>query len=399
MSDASRLACAAPVDRNRADGPRSSGAVAALLDTIVAISSSLDVRRALERLVAAAREVAGAHDVMLVVTDDYGHVTDVFTNRRGVVRPDRGLDAQGNTSVRLSDRTEDWPEGAAALCLPVLLRGVTLGAIHLNREADQPAFTGAELRAVEALANAAGFLIDNARTQSRNEVRRRWLETSAWLSEALRPPIDAQLALGRITEVGRSIGGANATAFVQWPSDTNPIVTAADGAERDALDLLNELVTSPRLLSAPDDVLEFRVGDRRALVFPLGAQVAVPAALVVLFEAANQLPGVEERGALESLAAQASLTLDRVQAVADRTDLRDVAYRDRESRELLDVVIQRMFATGLQLQGVRAGVEDLATAERLDLAIEDIDVTIRHIREALVATDVAPSGEESPGHG
>ncbi len=114
MSDASRLACAAPVDGYRAEGPRSSGAVAALLETIVAISSSLDVRRSLERLVAAACEVTGATDGMLVVTDEFGNVSDLITNGLGVVRRDLGPDARGDScqSTFLSqerDRRERLP--------------------------------------------------------------------------------------------------------------------------------------------------------------------------------------------------------------------------------------------------------------------------------------------------
>ena len=56
-----------------------------------------------------------------------------------------------------------------------------------------------------------------------------------------------------------------------------------------------------------------------------------------------------------------------------------VADRDRIARDLHDVVIQRLFATGLQLQGARA-MADPAVRERMDQAVRDLDTTIRDIR-------------------
>ena len=50
---------------------------------------------------------------------------------------------------------------------------------------------------VEALASAAGFVIDNARAYGLSERRRQWLEASAELSEALQPPIELERALDR----------------------------------------------------------------------------------------------------------------------------------------------------------------------------------------------------------
>ena len=54
-----------------------------------------------------------------------------------------------------------------------------------------------------------------------------------------------------------------------------------------------------------------------------------------------------------SFADQAALALDRAQALADREELAVISDRERIARDLHDVVIQRLFATGLQLQGGR----------------------------------------------
>ncbi len=67
---------------------------------------------------------------------------------------------------------------------------------------------------------------------------------------------------------------------------------------------------------------------------------------------------------------------ERVQEVAVLED------RDRIARDLHDDVIQRLFAAGLALQALAKDVE-AAAAERLKLAIGDIDSTIARIRAAI----------------
>jgi signal transduction histidine kinase len=56
--------------------------------------------------------------------------------------------------------------------------------------------------------------------------------------------------------------------------------------------------------------------------------------------------------------------------------------RDRLARDLHDTVIQRLFAVGLSLQGM-AGTAPSGMAERLEVAISDLDDTIRQVRSAI----------------
>jgi signal transduction histidine kinase len=57
--------------------------------------------------------------------------------------------------------------------------------------------------------------------------------------------------------------------------------------------------------------------------------------------------------------------------------------RDRIARDLHDLVIQRLFATGLSLQGLGAYLGDAGAEARLDSAINDLDETIREIRRTI----------------
>jgi PAS domain S-box-containing protein len=57
--------------------------------------------------------------------------------------------------------------------------------------------------------------------------------------------------------------------------------------------------------------------------------------------------------------------------------------RERIARDLHDTVIQRLFAVGLALQGALLSAPDAKLQERIELAIDEIDGTIRDIRTAI----------------
>jgi signal transduction histidine kinase len=131
---------------------------------------------------------------------------------------------------------------------------------------------------------------------------------------------------------------------------------------------------------AGPDPVELVLADLGALVIPLRAHLARAGALVALFDPLPTPLGVEERELLASFADQAGLALDRAQAVVDRGELAVISDRERIARDLHDVVIQRLFATGLQLQGVVSLVGDPAIGARLERAVDDLDLTIKAIR-------------------
>ncbi len=68
-----------------------------------------------------------------------------------------------------------------------------------------------------------------------------------------------------------------------------------------------------------------------------------------------------------------------------REQLALVDDRERIARDLHDTVIQRLFAVGLSLQGALTRATGDPAIERIQLAVDEIDVTIREIRSSIFA--------------
>jgi signal transduction histidine kinase len=93
----------------------------------------------------------------------------------------------------------------------------------------------------------------------------------------------------------------------------------------------------------------------------------------------------EDERVVVVLAAQAGATIENALLSARLRNLAVHEERDRISRDLHDGVIQSLFSIGLGLQSARAliGIDPLRLGERLDAAIDQLDTTIRDLRNAI----------------
>jgi signal transduction histidine kinase len=70
--------------------------------------------------------------------------------------------------------------------------------------------------------------------------------------------------------------------------------------------------------------------------------------------------------------------------------------RDRIARDLHDLVIQRLYATGMSLQGAVSLISSADAAQRVSSAVDSMDETIREIRSVIFALqtrqDTKPPG-------
>ena len=95
------------------------------------------------------------------------------------------------------------------------------------------------------------------------------------------------------------------------------------------------------------------------------------------------------------LAGAAAVAVDNARLHVTVQSLALVHDRERIARDLHDTVIQRLFATGLSLQGtVRLVGDNAEVIDRVEQAVDDLDVTIKHIRSAIFGlSTTADSGD------
>jgi len=75
---------------------------------------------------------------------------------------------------------------------------------------------------------------------------------------------------------------------------------------------------------------------------------------------------------------------------SERDRLLISADRERIARDLHDLVIQRLFGAGLRLQGALGLIDNQPAVARVSSTIDDLDTTIKEIREAIFALESAP---------
>lgn len=90
-----------------------------------------------------------------------------------------------------------------------------------------------------------------------------------------------------------------------------------------------------------------------------------------------------------ALAAAAGVAIDNARMHARFGEVALVEDRERIARDLHDTVIQRLFAIGLSLQGTARLAERPEVAARIDEAIEELDLTVKHIRTAIFGLETA----------
>ena len=126
---------------------------------------------------------------------------------------------------------------------------------------------------------------------------------------------------------------------------------------------------------------------------PLRSQDSVIGVLVVLRLAGAPTFEPGEVPLLTSFAEQATLALELGEKNRAQRQLDVFADRDRIARDLHDHVIQRLFASGLQLQSTLRRIADPGARARVQQAVEDLDATIREIRTSIF--DLHTAGESS----
>ena len=116
--------------------------------------------------------------------------------------------------------------------------------------------------------------------------------------------------------------------------------------------------------------------------------------MLVAANAAGARLSAESTDLTIAFAGQAALALRLAEAQRAQAQLALYADRDRIARDLHDLVIQRLFATGMTLESITRQVPAAAQA-KLHRAVDDLDATIRDIRATIYALQT-PADQPAP---
>jgi signal transduction histidine kinase len=254
-------------------------------------------------------------------------------------------------------------------------------------------FTDVDEQSVAALATTAAIAIENAHLFLDLQRRERWLAATAEIQRTLLGQASSQAALQLVAEHARDVAEA-ALSFVVLEQDDGSLVVEAIAGD-DAPAIGTSLPREGALLDVVERGATVHVAEglrlagldqlSGALLVPFIGAAGAGGALVVgsVLGTVPRRPDRTEVDALQGFAAQASIALDRAQGRKDRETLAVLADRDRIARDLHDLVIQRLFATGMTLHGATRMESLSAVNERIATVIGDLDATIKDIRETI----------------
>ncbi|MBN9102773.1 MULTISPECIES: GAF domain-containing protein [unclassified Pseudonocardia] len=395
-----------------------------LLRAVIAVGEGLELDTTLHRIVASAVDLVDASYGALGVLGPDGGITRFLNvgideetrSRMGSLPEGKGLLGQlilDPRPLRLASLAAHpssvgfpphHPPMRTFLGVPVRVRDAVFGNLYLTEKRGGAEFTAADEVVVEALAAAAGIAVQNADLFEQTRLRQQWLEASAEIrSELLSGASDAD-ALRLIAQRTLELTGSVATLIVlgPGPDDGEFVVRAECGTEPlgllgrplDAEDpLLREVVEGRAavLATAPPATLAPHYGP--TLAVPLRSQDIVTGVLLALRRTDGPRFQHSEVPLLTSFAEQTTLALELGEKNRAQRQLDVFADRDRIARDLHDHVIQRLFATGLQLQSTLLRTDDPVVQERIGHAVEELDTTVREIRTAIF--DLHTVGGES----
>ncbi|MER5337719.1 GAF domain-containing protein [Micromonospora sp. NPDC002717] len=392
----------------------------ALLDAVVGISTDLDLRSTLQRIVEAACELAGARYGALGVIGQDRMLHDFITHGidaelhakigdlphgRGVL----GLLIDDPRPLRMPDITQHpksygfpphHPPMHSFLGVPVRIRDHVFGNLYLAEKQGGAEFTEDDEEIVVALAAAAGVAIENARLYALAHRRERWLAATAEITGVLLGEVRRTDALALVARRAREVAEAEVALVLLYDPDAEEFtVEVVDGADEQAGALVGTVLPAAETSFAAavaegrhDQVADLAHAAPWPALLSTGPAVVSPLAtadtlhgVLVIAHRPDRLPVAtdDDMALLGSFAGQAALAMERARGQEERELLVVLEDRERIARDLHDVVIQRLFATGLQLQSAAPMATRPELAKRINAAVDDLDATIKDIRRTI----------------
>jgi len=405
-----------------------------LLQAVVAISSGLDLASTLRRIVETAVGLVDATYGALGVIGEDGRLAEFIPIGLSSGEIERihhwpeghgllGLLIDDPRPLRLADITDHaassgFPAGhppmGSFLGVQVRIRDEVFGNLYLTNKRSGGEFTDDDEAVLIALGAAAAVAVENARLYETARRQQRWVQASAEVATRLLSGSAPGEVLTDVTRQARELSGAD-LAVLALPDNGGRrlTITYADGDGADAtrgLVLPSSESLSGRVLATGEWVAsdDFAADERAsqaargamthigpAVLFPLGAPGNVRGVLTVgRRHGAAAFPQAQIDVAAY-FAAQAGVALELAATRADAQRVLLYEDRDRIARDLHDLVIQRLFATGMSLEGTMPMITRPEVASRITNAVDAMDETIKDIRATIFALQ-APDPADQP---
>ncbi|MFF1502726.1 GAF domain-containing protein [Streptomyces sp. NPDC058316] len=409
---------------------------AALLDAVMSVGRGLDLSQVLHRIVEAAVIVVDAEYGALGVVGEGTRLTQflpvgITGKRREAIGPlPEGHGILGELirhpePLRLAEISEhpsshgfppNHPPMHSFLGVPVRVRDEVFGNLYLTEKRGGREFDAEDETVLSTLAVAAGVAIENARLYARTRDRQRWQEANSEIVAGLLSGEDEVYILDMIIDHSSRILGADlgVLALPDGAEGKSLRVVLASGVDAEmhrGLILPREGSFVGAALDAGEPITSLDVAhDPRITEGPprwpgLGPAVAVPMVTgertrgVLLLARVRNRPAFTdaETKPLLMFAGQAALAMELTERRESAEQIALLEERDRIARDLHDLAIQRLFATGMTLQSVVRLVEQPQASERLLRAVDDLDETIKIIRSTIFGLRARDSGRAGQG--
>lgn len=285
--------------------------------------------------------------------------------------------------------------------VPIRVRDAVFGNLYLTQKRGGAEFDDEDVAVLQTLGAAAGVAIENARLYEEIRLRERWLQLSAEFTGSLLSGTEETQVLRLMVERAREIAAADlGVVALVVPGGDQLHETLALGRHAEAHDnvtlprkgtFAGTALASGQLVTTDDVRKDPRITYQPTRWEGLGPAVAVPIGtadsvrgVLMLARLAEQPPfDAPELKPLMGFAGQAALALELADRRRDAEQMSLLEDRDRIARDLHDLAIQRLFATGMTLQSAQRFVQHPEAAERLMRAVDDLDTTIKIIRSTI----------------
>ncbi|SFE26788.1 GAF domain-containing protein [Actinacidiphila alni] len=401
-----------------------------LLEAVVSVGTGIELHTTLRRIVETAAELADARYAALGVLDADGTgLADFITYgigetdaaRMGAL-PDGHAGLLGElikhpVPLRLADLSADdrsvglppgHPPMKTFVGVPIRVHTEIFGNLYLTEKRGGWQFTDEDTRMLRILAMEAGIAIGNARLYESARQREHWISGAAAVTTALLTGDAADDALDVVAVWARKLA-ESAAALVLAPrgSDSGLEVVAASAADPEGMvgtvipaenPIVAQLLNGEPVFvddAASDPRTTTRLAQRfgPTMMLPLQSNDRVIGILALPRPPGGRPFSETERVLATQFAAQAALALVLADVQRDRERLAVYEDRDRIARDLHDLVIQRLFATGMMLEGAGRRARTPEVIERIGHAVDELDATIQEVRTAIYALQQGPGDD------